>query len=329
MKIVILDAATFGDIDLSGFHQFGEVKIFQTTSKNEIIKKIAGSDIAVTNKVDFNKETLTKARGLKLICAAATGVNNIDIKTAKELGIGVCNVAGYSTSSVVCHTFSMLFYLINHSRYYDEYTKSKKWCESDIFTHLDKAFFELKGKKWGIIGFGTIGSSVSKVAESFGCEVIYYSTSGKNLNQGYEHKSLDELLKNSDIVSIHAPLNERTYNLIDLEKLKLMKSDAILLNAGRGEIVKEKDLAIALDEGIIAAAGIDVFENEPPAKDNPLLNINNPNKLFISPHIAWASSQARKRLIEEVIKNIKAFLNGKERNRVEKIKSHIVDLISR
>ncbi len=317
MKIILLDAATLGEANLEGFKQFGEVEIFQTTSKDETLKRVTNAEIVITNKVRIDKEVLKSTKILKLICIAATGINNVDLKIAKELGIGVSNVSGYSTSSVVCHTFSMLFYLSSHSRYYDEYTRYKKWCESNIFTHLKKPFFELEEKKWGIVGLGTIGKRVASAALSFGCQLSYYSTSGTNLNQPYEHKSLEELLKTSDIVSIHAPLNKKTYNLIDLKKLALMKDDAILLNLGRGGLINEKDLAIALNEGRIKAAGLDVLEKEPPDKDNPLFHIKYPDKLFITPHIAWASREARNRLVEEILQNIKAFLSGKERNRVE------------
>ena len=317
MKIVLLDAATFGDVGFTGFNKFGEVEIFQTTSGSETCQKIADADIVIINKVELDARLLKEAKKLKLICVAATGVNNIDLKSAKDLGIGVCNVPSYSTSSVVCHTFSMFFYLMNHLRYYDEYCKSKKWCDSKIFSHLDRPFWELEGKMWGIIGLGTIGKSVAKAAEAFGCDVSYYSTSGKNLNQPYRHYNLKELLKTSNVVSIHTPLNEKTFNLIDLEKMRIMKKDAILLNLGRGGIVNEKDLAIALDSDLIGGAGIDVLEKEPPEKNHPLLNIKNTPKLFMTPHIAWAGIQARKRLVEEIIGNIKAFLDGKERNRIE------------
>lgn len=318
MKIVLLDAATFGDVDLSAFMQFGETEVFQTTLNYETINRVANAEIVVTNKVCLDEEILKAAKNLKFICIAATGTNNVNLKCAKEQEIGVSNVSGYSTSSVVSHTFSMLFYLNSHSKYYDTYTQTQKWCESKIFTHLERPFFELEGKKWGIIGLGTIGKRVAETAEGFGCELSYTSTSGKNLNQKYQHKNLDELLKSSDIISIHAPLNEKTVNLIDSKKLKLMKAGAILLNLGRGGIVNEADLANALNEGRLKAAGLDVLENEPPDKENPLFHVKNPDKLFITPHIAWASKEARERLIEGTIQNVKAFLSGKERNRVER-----------
>ncbi|HIQ24442.1 MAG TPA: D-2-hydroxyacid dehydrogenase [Persephonella sp.] len=317
MKLVILDAKTLGnDIDLSGFSQFGEVEIFQTTKPEETLERVKDKDIVITNKVIIDKNIIDNAPNLKLICVAATGVNNIDIKYAKQRGIQVRNVAGYSTESVVQHTFAMLFYLLENLRYYDDYVKSGEYAKSDIFTHLGKPFWEVRGKTWGIIGLGTIGRKVADVASSFGANIIYYSTSGVERKEKYPRVSLEELLKTSDIVSIHAPLNEKTKGLIGYEQIKLMKPTAYLLNLGRGGIVIEEDLAKALDESLIAGAGLDVLEKEPIAEDNPLLKIKNKEKLFITPHIAWTSIEARKTLINEIIENIKAFLEGKDRNRV-------------
>lgn len=317
MKLVILDAKTLGnDIDLSGFSQFGEVEIFQTTKPEETLERVKDKDIVITNKVIIDKNIIDNAPNLKLICVAATGVNNIDIKYAKQRGIQVRNVAGYSTESVVQHTFAMLFYLLENLRYYDDYVKSGEYAKSDIFTHLGKPFWEVRGKTWGIIGLGTIGRKVADVASSFGANIIYYSTSGVKRKEKYPRVSLEELLKTSDIVSIHAPLNEKTKGLIGYEQIKLMKPTAYLLNLGRGGIVIEEDLAKALDENLIAGAGLDVLEKEPIAEDNPLLKIKNKEKLFITPHIAWTSIEARKTLINEIIENIKAFLEGKDRNRV-------------
>lgn len=314
---MILDAKTLGnDIDLSGFSQFGEVEIFQTTKPEETLERVKDKDIVITNKVIIDKNIIDNAPNLKLICVAATGVNNIDIKYAKQRGIQVRNVAGYSTESVVQHTFAMLFYLLENLRYYDDYVKSGEYAKSDIFTHLGKPFWEVRGKTWGIIGLGTIGRKVADVASSFGANIIYYSTSGVERKEKYPRVSLEELLKTSDIVSIHAPLNEKTKGLIGYEQIKLMKPTAYLLNLGRGGIVIEEDLAKALDESLIAGAGLDVLEKEPIAEDNPLLKIKNKEKLFITPHIAWTSIEARKTLINEIIENIKAFLEGKDRNRV-------------
>ena len=317
MKLAILDAKTLGsDIDLSGFSQFGEVEIYETTKPEETLERVKDKDIVVTNKVVIDKNIMDNSPNLKLICVAATGVNNIDVEYAKKKGIQVRNVAGYSTESVVQHTFAMLFYLLESLRYYDDYVKSGEYAKSDIFTHLGKPFWEIRGKTWGIIGLGTIGRRVADVASAFGANVIYYSTSGVERKEKYPRVSLDELLKTSDIVSIHAPLNEKTKGLIGYEQIKLMKPTAYLLNLGRGGIVVEEDLAKALDENLIAGAALDVLEKEPITEDNPLLKIKNKEKLFITPHIAWTSVEARKTLVNEIIENIKAFLEGKDRNRV-------------
>ena len=318
MKIVFLDTKTVGDdIDLSIFKDFGEFIAYPITKEDEVIERVKDADVIITNKVIIDKKVMDNAPNLKLICVAATGYNNIDVKYAKEKGIAITNVAGYSTESVVQHTFALLLYLLEHLRYYDDYVKSGEYAKSEIFTHLGKPFWEINGKTWGIIGLGTIGRRVGEVAESFGAKVIYSSTSGVKRKEKYPEYSLDELLKVSDIVSIHAPLNEKTKNLITYEKLKLMKPTAILLNLGRGGIVNEKDLAKALNEGLIAGAGLDVLEKEPINPDNPLLKIKNKDRLFITPHIAWTSIEARKRLINEIYENIKAFLKGEIRNRID------------
>ncbi|WP_457626534.1 D-2-hydroxyacid dehydrogenase [Persephonella sp.] len=318
MKVVILDAKTLGDdIDLSIFEQFGDLEVYPTTTPAQLYERIEDADIIITNKVVIDKDVINAARNLKLICVAATGYNNVDVAYAKEKGIAVTNVAGYSTESVVQTTFGMLFYLLMHLRYYDDYVKSGRYAYSDTFTHLGRPFWEINGKRWGIIGLGTIGRRVAQIAESFGCDVIYYSTSGIEREEKYPRYPLEELLRTSDIVSIHAPLNEKTKNLITIKELGMMKDTAILLNLGRGGIVNEKDLAIALDSDLIGGAGLDVLEKEPIDPDNPLLKIKNKEKLLITPHIAWTSIEARKRLVNEIVENIRAFINGAVRNRVD------------
>ncbi|MCY6482896.1 D-2-hydroxyacid dehydrogenase [Clostridium aestuarii] len=317
LKIVILDANTLGsDIDLKVFDKFGEVKVYDTTDEKEVVQRIKDTDIIITNKVVLNEENLKYAEKVRLICIAATGTNNVDLEYASANNIGVANVAGYSTNSVVQHTFAAMFYLLEHLNYYDKYTKSGEYCESTLFTHFSKTFYELNGKIWGIIGLGEIGRGVAKIAESFGCKVIYYSASGRNNNLNYERKELEQLLKISDIVSIHCQLNEETENLITLDKLNIMKESAFLINVGRGKIVNEYDLAKALDKKIIAGAALDVISKEPINKDNPLLKINNKDRLLITPHIAWASFEARKKLIDEIVLNIEAFIDDEKRNYV-------------
>lgn len=317
LKISILDAKTLGeDIDLSGFGKFGQVSVYQTTKPEEVIDRIKEKDIVITNKVVLNESSLQHAANLKLICITATGTNNIDLAYAQTKNIAVANVAGYSTQSVVQHTFAMLFYLLEHLKYYDNYVKSGEYASNDIFTHLDKPFRELKDKTWGIIGLGSIGRSVADISKAFGCNVVYYSTSGKNNNEEYKQLGLDELLKLSDIVSIHAPLNPQTKDLLAYNKLEMMKKHAILLNLGRGGIVNEIDLAKALEHDLIAGAALDVLECEPINENNPLSKIKDTHKLLITPHIAWASVEARVRLVNEVALNIEAFIKGEKRNRV-------------
>ena len=305
MKIVLLDAITFGDTDLSGFYKLGEVSIYQTTSAEETQKRIEDADVVVTNKVVITKEMMLHAKKLKLIAIAATGMNNVDLDAAKELGIEVKNVAGYSTASVVQHTFAMLLYLLQHSHYYDKKVKSKEYSKSGIFTDVSRPFWEIKEKKWGIIGLGAIGKGVAEVASAFGAEVQYYSTSGKNSFAKYKRVELNELLQTSDFVSIHAPLNESTRNLIGEKELNLCKERVILLNLGRGGIVDEAAVAKVVDEREIYV-GLDVFEKEPLPQNSPLLHVKNSSRLHLTPHIAWTSEEARKKLIEGVIANIKA-----------------------
>lgn len=318
MNICILDAKTLGtDMDLDGFRKFGQVSIYETTSPEKVVERIKDQEIIVTNKVLLHEANLKQAPKVRLICLAATGVNNVDLEYVRKHGIAVTNVAGYSTDSVVQHTFALLFYLLESLPYYDRYVKSGQYAQSDIFTHLEEPFWELHGKTWGIIGLGTIGKKVAEVAQAFGCKAIYYSTSGQHDDPNYQRISLDELLLLSDIVSIHAPLNENTTNLITYEELKIMRQHALLLNLGRGGIVNETDLARALNEDLIAGAGLDVLENEPITSNNPLLNINKPEKLLITPHIAWATVEARTRLVNEMVLNIESFVQGERRNRVD------------
>lgn len=306
MKIVILDALTFGDTDLSAFFKLGDVDIYQTTFPQQTNERIANAAVIVTNKVVITKALMLNTPSLKLICVAATGMNNVDLEAAKEIGIEVKNVSGYSTDSVIQHTFSMLFYLVGHSGYYDEFVKSGSYSKSPIFTDITKPFFEVKGKKWGIIGLGTIGRGVANVAKTFGAEICYYSTSGKNSSTDFLQVDLDELLNKCDIISIHAPLNEKTLNLLSYEQLSTCKNGAVVLNLGRGGIVDEEAVARIVETKNIYF-GLDVLEKEPMRENHPLLRVKNQENLYITPHIAWASVEARERLIAGVVENIKAF----------------------
>ncbi len=315
MKIVILDAMTLGrDIDLKQFEQIGEVDCYDTSTVDEAKVRLAGADIAIVNKVPMTEETLADAGNLKMIALTATGYNNVDLEYVKKRGIRVANVGGYSTESVVQHTFALMFYVMEKLSYYDSYVKSGEYAKSPVFTHFDKIFMELSGKTWGIIGLGEIGRGVAKVAQAFGCRVIYYSTSGKNNNADYEKVTFDEILAQSDILSIHAPLNAATKNLMNYDAFKKMKKTAILVNVGRGPIINEEDLKRALEEELIGGAGLDVVCKEPIAAENPLNEVKDSSRLIITPHIAWATFEARSRLMKEVYRNIQSFLAGEERN---------------
>ncbi|QOP42460.1 D-2-hydroxyacid dehydrogenase [Sulfurimonas sediminis] len=301
--IVLLDTLTFGDTDLSCFDKLGSVTAYKTTSPQETLERITDAEVIVTNKVVITKEHMQHAKNLKLICVAATGMNNVDLEAAKEFGIAVKNVAGYSTDSVIQHTFSMLFYLIGHSRYYDEVVKSGAYSKSALFTDVSHPFFEIKGKKWGIIGLGEIGRGVADIAKCFGADVCYYSTSGVNRSEDFQRTNLDELLKTCDIITVHAPLNDKTKNLLDYEKLLTCKEGAVVLNLGRGGIINESAVARLVDEKNIFF-GLDVFEKEPLSQENPLLHVKNKERLYMTPHIAWTSVEAREKLIQSVCENI-------------------------
>lgn len=308
MKIVFLDAKTIGeDIDLSGFDEFGEVVKYGFSTAEEARERSKDADVLVLNKVQVNEQTIGAAKHLKLVCVTATGTNNLDKEYLAKQGIEWRNVAGYSTESVAQHTFAMLFYLLEKLPYYDNYVKSEKYVNDVSFTHFAKAFHELSGKTYGIIGLGNIGRRVADIAKAFGCHVIYYSTSGRNSQPGYERVSFDELLERSDIVSIHAPLDENTLGLMNQKAFTKMKSSAILLNVGRGPIINEADLAEALNNRTIAAAGLDVLSVEPMQPENPLRGIKDSERLLITPHIAWAGVEARMRLMDIILNQMKEF----------------------
>ena len=310
MKIVILDRLTLGlDIDVSVFEKFGEVVSYDFTKEDETLARINDADIVITNKVVIDKNHMDNSN-IKLICITATGMNNVDLVHAKEKNIEVKNVAGYSTSSVVQVAFSMIFYFVQKLNYYKSYVDGGNWQKASIFTHIDEPFFELANKRVGIIGLGEIGRDFAKKAKAFDCEVVYYSTSGKNNNSEYKSVSLDELLKTSDIISINAPLNENTKDLLNYENMKYIKEGAILLNLGRGGIINEDHLAKIIDEKEIYC-GIDVVSVEPILESNPLLKVKNKNRLLLTPHIGWASIESRNRLIGMVAKNIENFLSSK------------------
>ena len=307
MKIVFLDAVTLGkDMDFTPFEALGDVVKYPSTKPGEVSERIKDADVLVTNKVPVNAETLGDNDSVKLVCVAATGTNNLDKAFLEDKQIAWRNVAGYSTESVAQHTFAMLFYLYEHLPYYDAYVKSGDYGESPVFTHFDRPFSEISGKTMGIIGLGTIGKRVAEIAKAFGMKVIYYSASGRPPQAGYHQVDFDTLLKTSDIVSIHAPLNSYTRGLMDREAFQKMKKTAILLNTGRGPIVDEKALHDALIEGEIASAGLDVLSTEPIAEDNPLRFIKD-ERVLITPHVAWATVEARERLLKTICEQIRIF----------------------
>lgn len=309
MKIVCLDADTLGnDANLSEFEKFGEFVNFKSTKKDETLERVKNADIVITNKVVIDDEIMANSQ-IKLICISATGMNNVDLEAAKKHNIVVKNVAGYSTNSVVEQTFATLFGLMKSVSYYSEYVNSGEWIKSDIFTHLNNPITEIFGKEFGVIGLGEIGSKVAKIAKAFGANVRYYSTSGKNVNDEFISVSLDSLLRTCDIISIHAPLNENTLNLIGENEILKMKYGAILMNFGRGGIIDEKALAMAIDEKNLKV-GLDVLEYEPMSENSPFLSVKNRQNLIITPHIAWASVEARAKLIKVIVKNIKDFIEN-------------------
>lgn len=310
MKIVFLDAKTIGDdLDLSGFDRLGEVVKYGFSTEEEAAERSKDADVLIINKVPINERSIGNAKNLKLVCVTATGTNNLDKEYLNKRGIAWRNVAGYSTETVAQHTFALLFYLMEKMSYYDSYVKSGQYMDDVLFTHFSNVFYELNGKTWGIIGMGAIGRRVAEIAKVFGCRVIYYSTSGKNHQPDYERVDWETLLKTSDIISVHAPLTEDTLNLIDKKAFVKMKNSAIFINVGRGPIVVEQDLYEALEEGEIAAAGLDVLREEPMSKENPLFQIKDSNKLMITPHIAWASVESRTRLMKTIETQVKEFFS--------------------
>lgn len=304
MKIVFLDAATMGDVSFAPIESLGELVLYDNSTPEQAIERVSDCDVLIINKIKVDRVLIDSALSLKLICEAATGVNNIDLEYAVQKGIPVRNAVGYSTDSVVQATFMHILSLAGNAHYFDKAVKSGSYSSSGLFTDVTVNWNELAGKTIGIIGLGNIGSRVAKVAEAFGMRVVYYSTSGTSHCKDYPSLPIEELLKISDIVTIHAPLNEKTCGLLDSGRLRLMKSNAILVNMGRGGIVDEAALVEAVDSGCIAGAAFDVFSSEPLPADSPLLKSSHPERFRFSPHIAWASVEARERLVSQIATNI-------------------------
>ncbi len=315
MKLVVLERNSVGtDIDMGCLEKFGEVICYPNTVADNAAERVQDADIVIVNKVPMNESTLENAPNVKLICLFATGFDNVDLAYCKSRGIKVANVVNYCTAAVAQHTLLLAMALSEKLAFYDDYVKSGTYGAQDRFSNFDKPFNELEGKTWGIVGMGGIGHKVAGLATAFGCKVIFYSASGKSTCTEYERVELDRLLQESDILSLHCPLSDRTRGLINKEALSQMKPSAILVNVARGPVVDTQALYEALMEGKIAAAGLDVLEKEPISKDNPLNEIKDSTKLIITPHMSWASTESRERLVEEVAKNIEAYLDGKERN---------------
>lgn len=306
-KIVFLDEYSIAGRSLQKITSQGEYIAYDFTKKEEVVERLKGADIAITNKVVIDGEAMRQLPDLKLICIAATGMNNVDLESAKELGIEVKNAVGYSTTSVAETTLASALALARNIVYFDEYFHDGRYAKAERSFCYDRFTFELRGMRWGIIGMGNIGREVARLASAFGCEVRYHSTSGVKREEEYPAMELQELLEWSDIVSVHSPLNERTRGLVGREELQKMRPSAIIINVARGGIVDEGALAEALDKGWIAAAALDVFSVEP-LRESPLYNIKDRYRLLASPHNAWSAAEAIDRLIECIAENIRTWL---------------------
>lgn len=306
MKIIFLDEYSIGSADISSIKSLGDYTGYEITYPNEILQRAKGAEIIITNKVVISAETMAALPDLKLICVAATGMNNVDLKAAAANGIEVRNAVGYSTYSVAETTIGSAIALLREVVYYDEYFKSGRYATTDYLFNYDRPTSQIRGKRWGIIGLGNIGREVARLAEAFGCEISYHSTSGIARDEDYKRVSLSELLSESDIVSIHCPLSDKTQNLIGHKELQMMKSSAIIINVARGGIINEEALAEALDNGAIRGAALDVFSHEP-LRESPLYNIKDKYRLLASPHNAWSAEASLKRLIDCIAENIKQY----------------------
>lgn len=320
MKIVILERNSVGtDVSVDCISDFGEVTAYgNTVTVEEVKERVKDADIVIANKSPLNEETLKDAPNVKLICEFATGYDNCDLVYCKSRGIKVTNVVDYSTAMVAQHTFALAMYLSEKMNHYDTYVKSGAYSAQDRFSNFDMAFTEMDGKTWGIVGMGNIGKRVAKIAQAFGCKVIFHSITGKSTCTDYPQVDKDTLLAESDYLSLHCPLSDISKNFIDAEALKKMKKTAILINVARGKVVDNTALYHALMDGEIAAAGLDVIEEEPLRVTNPLSQIKDSNRLIITPHLAWASVEARTRCVLGAYENIAAFLRGEDRNVVNR-----------
>lgn len=313
MKLVFLDTKTLGeDIDFSIFEKFGEVDLYQMTAPDEVYERIKDADVIILNKVRINESNLANT-SVKLVCVTATGYDNIDTQYCKSNNIAVCNVQGYSTDSVAQVTVATVLSLYTKLKEYDKFVCDGKYSESDVSLGTKPTFYEVSGKTWGIIGMGNIGKKVAQVAEALGAKVITHSRTPKD---GYENVSIDEMCQRSDIITLHCPLNDESYHLINTQRLAMMKKTAVLVNVARGAVVDERAVTDAIKNGTIAAAGIDVYSKEPIEKTNPYNEIAGMDNVLLTPHMAWGAYESRMRCMSEIVKNIDAFLTGETRNRI-------------
>jgi glycerate dehydrogenase len=317
MKIVVLDGYVLnpGDLSWSELKELGDVVVYDRTPIDKILERASGADILITNKTPLTKNTIESLPALKYIGVLATGYNVVDVTAAMEKGIPVTNVPGYGTKAVAQAVFALLLELCNHVQNHSDAVKNGEWSSSKDFCFWNYPLVELSGKTMGIIGFGSIGKQVAEIASAFDMKVLVYSRTmtGENHRQNFTWVELEELLKQSDVVSLHCPLFPETEGIINKQSLKLMKSTAFLINTSRGPLVLEEELAQALNEGAIAGAAIDVMSKEPPEIANPLFKAKN---CIITPHIAWATKEARERLMNIAVDNVKSYINGAIKNAV-------------
>lgn len=316
MKIVILERNSVGtDVSVDCISELGEVTVYRNTvTVEEVRERVREADVIIANKSPLCEETLKDAPNVKLICEFATGYDNCDLSYCRKRGIRVTNVRDYCTGMVAQHTVALALALSEKLPHYDNYVKSGAYSAQDRFSNFDLPFLELEGKTWGIVGMGNIGRRVAKIAEALGCRVIFYSVTGQSSCTQYPRVDKDTLFAESDFLSLHCPLSELTRSFIDAQALKRMKKTAVLINVARGRVVDNTALYEALMSGEIAAAGLDVVENEPLELSNPLSRIKDSTKLIITPHLAWASVEARTRCVQGAYENIAAFMRGEERN---------------
>lgn len=305
MKIVFLDAITMGDTPLGEIEALGELTCYPSSTAYEARERVRDADVAILNKVIVDKAFLDAAPRLRLVCEAGTGINNIDVDLCGQRGVIVRNVAAYSTDSVAQTAWMHILNLAGRAFHYNAFVHDGSYSRNVVHVDYRHPFTELAGKTLGIVGMGAIGRRVAEIATAFGMKVIYFSTSGTSHCKDFPSVPIETLLAESDVISIHAPYNERTAGLIGYKQLQQMKRSAFLVNTGRGGIAVEEDLARALDEGLIAGAALDVYVREPLPESSPLMNLKHPERLLLSPHIAWYSTEARARLAHGIAENIK------------------------